>query len=148
MNKSKKSKLNIFDYLVISVFLVITAYILFVYLSPSRVKRSLEQVEISVFCNDVPVKVAEVFKKGTKLSEGSERSAFGTVKEVVIRESEEEDKLFRLADVIIKISCKAKENKEGGYLINGTVFYTGQEARIFGNSATVSGCIYEIKEAD
>ena len=143
MKLFKAVKLNIFDYLIIFIFIVVIICTTLVKSSFFTGKIELEDVYIYIVCENVPYESAKSLKSGTNLYTDVSRLDFGTLKEVKIIEKEKNNILL---SITLKVSCKAKKNEDGGYTIEGTVYYTGQEARLFANSSILSGYIYDIKE--
>lgn len=143
MEKFKKVRLNIFDYLVITILLVIIVYVLIMKFSSSKTEKNLQNVAVYIFCENIPVKAKDALLDKTMIYAGSEGLDFGMLNEIKIKELQNQDKFFNAS---LNVECKARKNDGGGYIIDGTTYYLGQEIKLFANSTLMSGYIYDITE--
>jgi len=137
----KKIKLNIFDYLIIVVLIIIIIYLSVTKIFSSKTKNGIQNINVMVFCEDVPIIAKSRLKKETKLYAGNKNLNFGVLKEFQTFDLKNENKFFNAS---FNAECRARKNDSGGYVIDGTTYYIGQDIRLFAESILMSGYIYEI----
>ena len=140
--KKINKKLNIFDYVIIVILVAVVVYISILKVFSVNDKNSYVDIGVYLYCKDVPVISEDKFKTGDKICAGGEKISFGIIKE--FKKENTDDKFI---DVSFKAECKARKNNSGGYVIDGTTYYLGQDVKLFINSIIMNGCIYEIEDS-
>ena len=145
MKRLMGTRLNIFDYLIIAILVIIIVYASIMKISSVKKKNTLENINVYIYCENVPVKAKEGLTQGIKIYAGSKELNFGTIREYKVNQVEPEKSFFA---VELTSECLARKSDNGGYVIDGTTYYLGQEVKLFLNSALISGYIYDIKETN
>lgn len=145
MKRLIHAKLNIFDYLVIAILVIIIVYASVTKIYSIKKKNTLQNINIYTYCENVPLKAREGLTQSLKIYAGSKELNFGIIKEYKAKRVEPEKSFFTLE---LTSECIARKNENGGYVIDGTTYYLGQEVKLFLNSTLISGYIYDIKESN